>query len=159
MIFLVVDIDGTLADIEPRMSIAGKEPSRENLEQFQAWLDRVQTHETLAKDEPIQGMRNLLECVRAGAGYMVYLTGRSDKYRTVTTDWLEKHGFPVAPIRMRKDDDWRTAADFKCMELRELRSYIELPCIVIDDDAGGDCSDMYDAEGITHLKVMHKFNR
>jgi hypothetical protein len=38
---------------------------------------------------------------------IIYLSGRSDKFRDITQNWLTKNGAPDGPLFMRVDGDWR----------------------------------------------------
>lgn len=154
MILVLVDIDGTIADLGPRLAHAGPEPARDNLQAFQTWLDKVQNHETLSKDEPVTGMAQFLRGIDHSCR-LVYLTGRSEKYRFVTKGWLNRHEFPEAPLFMRNDTDWRTASDYKKAAIVQLiETYLPDSIISLDDDGGGDCSDMYKSMGIVHFKPI-----
>ena len=156
MILAIVDIDGTLADISARLSSAGDEPLRGNKKDFQNWLDKLQNAKILSEDSPIKGMQQLLHAIE-GAMRLVYLTGRSEQWRAVTEEWLDKHGFPAGALIMRHNNDWRPAVDYKEeMLVKLLNEHSPYTMITIDDDGSGDCSEMYQRLGCTHLKVMSK---
>lgn len=158
MILAVIDIDGTIADIGPRLKAAGQEPARGDKKEFQAWLDRLQNNESIAADKPIKGMLQLLHAIE-GSMQLVYLTGRSDQYRAVTESWLDRHGFPAGPLLMRKGNDWRNASLYKEEMLKKLlKEHSPYTMLTIDDDGSGDCAEMYQRLGCTHLKVMNRWD-
>lgn len=96
----IVDIDGTLADCEHRRHfIDGK---RKDWDGFFA-----DAH----NDTPFEHMQRLLQDLDAN---VVYVSGRPERLRTVTEDWLVKHGFPFPRwLYMRKDGDRRPDTDIK----------------------------------------------
>ncbi len=158
MLLVIVDVDGTIADLGPRLKAAGMEPDRTDKKVFQEWLDKVQNYDTLAEDRPIKGMRRIAIALDDHA-VMIYLTGRSEKFRAVTEAWLDKHSFPAGELIMRKNNDWRSAARYKRQAIQSiLKGYPEITEVVaIDDDGAGDCEDVYNDLGITHLKVVNKY--
>lgn len=158
MNLLIVDIDGTIADIGPRLREAGIEPDRSDKVVFQAWLDRVQNDKTLAQDLPVVGMNYLLKCLE-GLMIIVYLTGRSEKYRATTEAWLDERDFVPGALIMRGNDDWRPAAAYKKQHIEDLLTkHHPYATIAIDDDGAGDCAQVYQDLGITHLKMMNKWD-
>lgn len=155
---LVLDIDGTLADIRPRLKKAGKMPSRKNKKEMQKWIDKLQPVKALSKDRPIRPMQELANSIRGQMSpvTLVYLTGRSEKYRRVTEEWLQKHGFFPGPLIMRGNNDWRPARLYKEGEMKKIAEQFDSShnVIIIDDDYDGDCSEMYRKNGWLHLKVL-----
>lgn len=154
-----IDIDGTLANITERNEKAGSNPGREDREVYQAWLDTLQNPGDMLEDAPVDGMAPLLQTL-AETYHLVYLTGRSNAYRTVTEAWLALHRFPRAEVVMRGQKDWRKAAAFKEQAmLAKLEDFgwsetSERPVLVLDDDGDGCCAEMYKKHGWTHLKAM-----
>jgi len=153
---LVVDIDGTIADIRFRAKKAGSCPSRRNRRAFQIWLDRLQPAKSLLRDKPLYPVVSLVYTyVRHMHTEIVYLTGRAEKYRKITELWLSQHKLLIGPVYMRANDDWRSAAQYKQSVMKELckRVSVSSAILVLDDDADGDCSHMYTKLGCVHLKV------
>lgn len=153
---LVVDIDGTLADPTARFKKAGNEPNVKDPVAYQKWLDVLQAPGTLIDDPVIKPVAELVRTLeQTGINTVVYLTGRSDIYRTETTRWLEKNRLPSGPIIMRRADEYNKAGEYKRSAMRVLATLHEGDDIlVIDDDPSGDCSDMYRELGAVHLKVL-----
>ncbi|MDG4861224.1 hypothetical protein P8605_24125 [Streptomyces sp. T-3] len=63
-----------------------------------------------------------------------YLTGRPERCRADTLDWLERHGLPAGKLWMRRDNDRRPARQTKVEVLRRLARGREVRMLV-DDDA------------------------
>ncbi len=155
-LLLVIDIDGTLADIRSRSVRAGSMPPREQRHLFQAWLDRLQSIRHLASDKPIPQSIHVIKLLcKSPAVKAVYLTGRSERYRKATLAWLKKQKAPSLPLHMRALEDWRPAAEYKKEKMLEVtQGYKPNQVLVLDDDGDGDCSAMYTSLGYTHYKVL-----
>nr|WP_202500436.1 hypothetical protein [Streptomyces sp. SID5476] len=65
---------------------------------------------------------------------VLYLTGRPERCRRDTVDWLAAHGLPEGRIRMRRDNDRRPARRTKLEILRELARTREIRVLVDDDE-------------------------
>ena len=92
---VIVDIDGTLADVEHRLHhIRGK---RKKWKKFFALM---------SKDEPIT---EVIEQVKELAkGHDIYVvSGRPDDYMEETLAWLERHNVPFKDLYMRAAGDYR----------------------------------------------------
>lgn len=118
----VVDIDGVIADVRHRLHFVKGSPRDWDgffdaaafdgvLSQGRAWID-----EALASDLDI-----------------VYLTGRPERCRAATQDWLAEHGFPTATLLMRGDRDRRPARLLKVQALVELQRSMEVVSFLDDD--------------------------
>jgi FMN phosphatase YigB (HAD superfamily) len=150
---VILDIDGTLADIRPRMQRAGMQPGRVDRRAFQDWLDRLQSDEMLAADEPIPGMQELAIIINQ-FNHLAYVTGRDEKYRSVTEAWLDKHGFPSALVHMRPSiSKWLAPGDYKEAVIKKLAKPGE-HVIVIDDDPEGTVEKVCRKNGWVLLKVI-----
>ena len=87
----------------------------------------------LAGKDPVlsAGRARLLEA--AAADTVVLVSGRPERLRVVTADWLREHGFPELPLYLRADLDHRPASTSK----REILMSLGGPSIitlVVDDD-------------------------
>ncbi|HVF88786.1 MAG TPA: hypothetical protein VNH22_01890 [Blastocatellia bacterium] len=92
---VIVDIDGTLADVEHRLHhIRGR---RKNWKKFFALM---------SKDDPI---KEVIDQVKELAkDHDIYLvSGRPDDYLEVTLAWLELHQVPFKDLYMRESGDYR----------------------------------------------------
>ena len=77
---LVVDIDGTIAKIGDRIKYIQKEPKD--------W-DSFYAH--CLEDKPIEAIITLVESMYATGFNLVFCTGRSEKVRSETMEWLNKN--------------------------------------------------------------------
>ena len=151
----IIDLDGSVCDWRARAKKAGVMPSRHHKDHFQAWLDAVQSEKSLAKDKPITEVVNIIDSLMQAGHLIVFLTGRSEKYRTVTERWIQKtlHLFNPRVI-MRNETDFRSAADYKRAALKGILRDNRGPVLAVDDDYDGDTAEVYRKLGIVHLKVM-----
>jgi hypothetical protein len=119
--FVVVDLDGVLADTRHR----------------QHWLDGrpkqwSQFFASAVDDAVLPEGRTAVE-LAAQAHEIVYLTGRPANYRRETTAWLAQHALPAGELVMRTARDHRPARLMKLEELGRLQRRGEI-VMVIDDD-------------------------
>jgi phosphoglycolate phosphatase-like HAD superfamily hydrolase len=119
----VFDIDGVLADVTHRLHHLRARPQR--------W-ERFFTD---AERDPLleEGARRLREALEVHD--VVYLTGRPERNRRLTTRWLARHGLPTGPLNMRADDDYRPARWMKREVLRRLAREREFVSVLDDDPA------------------------
>ncbi len=141
----VIDIDGVVADVRHRVRFLDQRPR--NWDRFfgaahedpplAAGLERVRD---LARDHEI-----------------LWLTGRPERLRSVTADWLTRHELPDGRLIMRGDADRRPAKIYKRGELRRLRD--QLPgltvAVVLDDDADVITTLSADGWPTEHAKWVH----
>jgi predicted kinase len=84
---IVVDIDGCICDASHR---------------------HIFDESKICLDKPIIPMRTLVQRMKTvNQTGIVYMTARSEKYRTETQKWLDDNGFPVGMLIMKQDDDFR----------------------------------------------------
>lgn len=151
-LLVIVDIDGTLANISEAAKQAGFEPSRSDRGIYSAWVKMVTANLHSAPTYPA-----VIEAVRAmfrGNAEIVYLTSREEVHRDVTQTWLNKNAAPGGKLLMRGFDDWRSTADVKKSFLISLVNTHQGPIVAIDDDATNEVTPIYKALGISHLKVQ-----
>jgi phosphoglycolate phosphatase-like HAD superfamily hydrolase len=116
----VFDIDGVVADVRHRVHLV--EPPRRN------WMRFFE----LAKDDP-PSPEGVSWALRAAADHeLVWLTGRPEWLRPVTTRWLERHGLPAGELVMRPERDYRPARHYKVEALRTLADRDIV--VFVDDD-------------------------
>lgn len=157
----VIDIDGTISDASQRFKEAGPEPDRTtDVEGHDLWLKRVQSEILVIKDEPVKGMRNLLDCiytvtVRQSEVELIYLTARTEDLRQATELWLYKNKFPMhADLFMRAVGDKSKSGIYKEQVIqREVKNKGYEAVVVIDDDPLGDIEEMCKRNGYTFLKA------
>ncbi|MFJ4621883.1 hypothetical protein [Streptomyces sp. NPDC088812] len=118
----VFDLDNTLADTTHRQRFLERRPR-----QWDAFFAAA------PQDPPIpEGVAMAVES--AGECEVVYLTGRPERCRRDTLEWLERHGLPAGRVYMRRDDDRRPARRTKLETLRRLARDREVRVLVDDDD-------------------------
>ena len=118
----VFDIDGVLADVRHRLHFLDARPRDWN-----AFFAAVGADEVLP-----QGVGAVRAALADGLG-VVYLTGRPERCRQDTVQWLDAHGLPEAEVLMRPDADRRPARLFKVDALRRLASRADVAYLVDDD--------------------------
>ncbi|WP_042381885.1 phosphatase domain-containing protein [Streptacidiphilus melanogenes] len=118
----VFDLDGTLAETGHRQHFLERQPR-----------DWRGFFGALHRDPPLdEGVRLLLEA--AATCEIVYLTGRPERCRRDTADWLTRQRLPEGRLLMRGDADRRPARTIKLEALRGLDRGRELRMLVDDDE-------------------------
>lgn len=83
--------------------------------------------------------------------YVIKLvTGRPEKYRSATMEWLLSRSFSCKYLWMRPDGDHSPAPVLKKRILLDLRKESDEPTLAIDDDPA--CVKMYAEEGLLALQ-------
>jgi hypothetical protein len=118
----VIDIDGVIADVRHRLHHVTSRPK-----DWDAFFAAAPDDAVLV--EGLHRTRDLAQQCD-----MVYLTGRPERCRQDTVDWLQQHDFPVGELIMRADSDRRPARLFKLGQARRLARRQEIQ-VVVDDDA------------------------
>jgi len=120
----VFDVDGVLADVRHRLHFVEARPK--DWDGFFGAMD---------DDAPLAN--GVAEARRhADEGHaIVYLTGRSEAYRGLTTSWLRRHDLPEGVLVMRRDGDRRPARLFKPQALERIARAGRVVTVVDDDDA------------------------
>lgn len=95
--YVIFDMDGTLSDASARQHHLQKEPK-----------DWDSFFSDLHLDPPIMPIVDLYNALCHGDAYEVAIfTGRSDRYKQMTMDWMARHGLAAKPIYCRKEGDTR----------------------------------------------------
>jgi FMN phosphatase YigB (HAD superfamily) len=89
---VVVDLDGTLYDSS----------ARQHLAQAGEW---EAFHDASIKDPPNQSVLDFLNYLPATIK-IIGCTGRNDRHRLTTDNWMLKHGVPVDEVLMRPAEDF-----------------------------------------------------
>lgn len=117
----VFDLDGVVADVRHRLHYLDRRPK--NWARFFAAADR---------DPPLaEGVDLAREYAKSHV--LVWLTGRPERLRRLTVDWLARHDLPTELLVMRPNGDRRPSRDFKAAQLATLAVEAEVS-IVVDDD-------------------------
>ena len=119
----VVDLDGVVADVRHRLHhVAGAGRPKDWPAFFAA-----------AADDPLlaEGARTVHALAE---GYsIVYLSGRPERLRATTEQWLRRHGLPPGPVVLRPDRDFRPARTYKLEALARLAESRTVALLVDDD--------------------------
>jgi phosphoglycolate phosphatase-like HAD superfamily hydrolase len=122
---VIFDIDGTLANGDHRLHLILQEPK-----QWDAYFDLC--HD----DKPIPHMIRVLRALDREL-VTVFVSGRAERCRQQTTQWLSQHGAYTGryPLRlyMRPDGDHRDDDVLKIELLERVRADGFEPVIVFDD--------------------------
>lgn len=121
---VVFDIDGTLANIEHRLDYVRSKPK--NWKAFDAGIPND------AVNKPVAEMFRL---ITRDDHNVVVASGRNERSRVATRDWLEDHGLGnYERLYMRKADDFRSDDIVKREILDEIiADYGRKPDMVFDD--------------------------
>jgi phosphoglycolate phosphatase-like HAD superfamily hydrolase len=118
----VFDLDNTLADTAHRQRFLERKPR-----DWDAFFAAA------PQDPPIpEGVVMAVESARECE--VVYLTGRPERCRRDTLEWLARHGLPDGRVYMRRDGDRRPARRTKLEILRRLGRDREVRVLVDDDE-------------------------
>jgi uncharacterized HAD superfamily protein len=94
---IIVDIDGTLANVEHRRVYLDKTPK-----------DWKAYNSAMAADTLNEWCRDLIHAVHMECGYdIIYVTGRHEEFREVTEKWLKDQDTSTGELWMRPDGDYR----------------------------------------------------
>ncbi|WP_330336487.1 phosphatase domain-containing protein [Streptomyces sp. NBC_00557] len=118
----VFDLDNTLADTAHRQHFLESRPKN-----WAAFFAAAPADPPLA-----EGVALALDSARECE--VVYLTGRPERWRRDTLDWLAAHGLPEGRVYMRSNADRRPARFTKLEILRRLAEDREIRVLVDDDE-------------------------
>ncbi|MGW7340599.1 phosphatase domain-containing protein [Streptomyces sp. NPDC054808] len=118
----VFDLDNTLADTAHRQRFLERRPR-----DWDAFFAAAPHDPPLA-----EGIALVRESAKECE--IVYLTGRPERCRCDTLDWLAAHGLPEGAVHMRGNADRRPARRTKLEILRSLARTREVRVLVDDDE-------------------------
>ena len=104
----IFDIDGVLADLRHRLCYRR---SRD--------FDTFYEDSKVLADKLIQPGKELLRIMKQD-GLVAYATGRPEKTRKATIEWLHKNRLPLCSVFMRKDGDFRPSPEVKVEQVMEI---------------------------------------
>lgn len=136
--YAVVDLDGVLADVEHRLHHLQRTPK--DWHAFFAGISADSAH-----PEGLAVARQL-----AGEHELIYLSGRPERTRADTEEWLRRHDAPAGRVLLRSEGDRRPARITKISILRRLAA--DRPVAVLVDDDPAVCRAARDA-GFTVLEA------
>jgi hypothetical protein len=102
---VVFDLDGTVSDDSERGELYGPWRIGSALDRETAWTTY---YEALVDDPPIEPMFQIADSFASMGFSLVVATGRPERYRQHTVQWLMRHGFPAcSTVLMRRNYDRR----------------------------------------------------
>lgn len=117
----VLDIDGVLADVRHRLHHVRSRPK-----DWAAFFAAAPGDFLLAEGSAVAG--------RLAADHeIVYVSGRPERCRRDTLEWLSTHGLPAGRLMLRRDGDRRPARQVKLEVVRGLAQAQQV-VMVVDDD-------------------------
>lgn len=134
---VIFDIDGTLADISERVHHVRRKPKNWNA--FNAGM---------AQDKAIRSMVWLCNILYAAGVRIVLCSGRNEKNRPETVEWLDRHGVNYHELLLRKDEDFRSDAVVK----REVLQGMDRSKILFVVEDRSRVVEMWRSEGLVCLQ-------
>lgn len=119
---VIVDIDGTLADISHRRHFVATKPKNWAAFEKLAHLDNLHHH-----------IASILDLMADHDWTIVLASGRGEQQREVTVRWLDDHDVPYRKLFMRKLNDYRADDIVKSEILDEILACGFTPTLVLDD--------------------------
>ena len=117
----LIDIDGTLCNNEHRVHHILNSPK-----------DWDSFFSGCADDKPIEHILDLVDDL-AQSAFIVLVSGRPERTRQATIEWLNQHGVHFAALYMRADGDHRDDDIIKIELLAQLRADGYAPVLAFDD--------------------------
>jgi hypothetical protein len=119
------DIDGTLADCAHRRHHLDQSPK-----------DWKAFYAGMKDDGPKRMPLGLVQAMRQFGLMPVFVTGRPERFREVTKEWLRSMHCPSSPLFMRPDDDFRADHELKReIYLRDIQPHYDVKIVLDDRDS------------------------
>jgi len=134
---VIFDIDGTLADISERIHHIKRKPKNWNA-----------FNEGIAKDKAIRSMVRLCNILYDSGLRIILCSGRNERNRTETIEWLDRQGVHYHELLLRKDEDYRPDSVVK----RELVQTLDKSKILFVVEDRSRVVEMWRAEGLVCLQ-------
>lgn len=126
--WVIFDLDGTLADIEERRRVSTKENGKINWGTF---FDP--SHITL--DKPVHKVIELCSALKAGGYNIAIFSGRGEETRQATEAWLARNAVKYDLLRMRPVQNYEPDDDLKLQWLNEVfPNRSQILCVFDDRD-------------------------
>ena len=119
--YAVLDIDATLSDTSKRIHFIERKPK-----DWDSFFER-------AKDDAVLEEGLAVATTLAADHEIVYLTGRPERTRRITEQWLKDNGFPAGKVYMRGNTDRRPSMLMKLSRLKRLAEQRPV-AVLVDDD-------------------------
>jgi hypothetical protein len=142
--WILCDIDGTIADPAHRAHLIPTGDARKMHGGWDAYTAQCE------QDSLIYPVATLLTSMNATTN-IAFVTGRNERFREETRQWLWKHlGIIGAPLYMRQDKDVRPAQEVK-QEIYDLHfRNVRRVLFVLEDERA--CVDMWRSLGLLCLQ-------
>ncbi len=139
--YIIVDIDGTLANIDHRRHYVESSPKKWN-----------KFFRLIPEDIPNQWCIDIIKCLKSWENIKTILcTGRMYKHGYETEEWLKKYDINYEMIFYRKDGDFRSD-DIVKQEIYEQKiKHLFSPILFVIDDRK-QVVDMWRKQGLTCLQ-------
>lgn len=111
----VCDIDGTVADNSRRQIYVENRPK-----------DWISYNAFMPYDTPIQPVIDTINMLFSCGVPIILFTGRQERHRKVTEDWLAKYGVNYSELYMRPTDNHEDDADIKERMLAKIDSKYDI---------------------------------
>ncbi|MFG2994924.1 hypothetical protein [Streptomyces sp. NPDC048340] len=118
----VFDIDNTLSDTDHRQHFLERRPR-----DWEGFFGAAPSDPPLARGIAL-AVASAADCE------VVYLTGRPERCRADTAEWLTRHGLPEGRLWMRGNQDRRPARTTKLEVLKRISRGREVRMLVDDDE-------------------------
>lgn len=142
--WVIFDLDGTLADIEERRTLAAKEGGKIN---WGIFFDP----NNIQLDKPIKNTIMLLQLLKSQGLGVAILSGRGEETRAATEDWLKQYGIEYDKLIMRPVQDYQPDDVLKKSWLdAEFPSKDQILCVFDDRNK---VVDMWRREGLLCCQV------
>jgi len=125
MSLIVMDIDGTVADLTHRLDYVRSKPK--NWKAFDAGIPN---------DTRIEPTFEVFQCLKAAGNTIIFTSGRSDRTREETMKWLQDNNLwnYTSKLYMRKEGDFRNDSIVKDGIIDDIvDDYGQLPNMWFDD--------------------------
>lgn len=146
--FIFLDIDGVIADCDHRLHYVKQE--KKDYDSF---------YKEVVNDAPMVDNDFIDQVEKRYQGRVVFVTGRPERTRKDTNEWLEKH-YGVKPyshtMLMRQDKDHRKSEELKAELVAEFASTYPIRSCAVIDNKESNVHSMVDAiiEVASHARVM-----
>ena len=121
---IIVDLDGTLCDVEHRVHHVQSKPQR--------WKE---FNDGMKFDKINRWCELLIKAMQGQSFKILFVTGRGEDYRRDTEEWLSKHHVVYDGLFMRPVNDFREDSDIKeelyCNHIKDKFDVV----FVVDDRA------------------------
>ena len=140
---VIFDIDGTISDQKNRLYLVKEKPK-----------DWDKFFEESVNDEPLYFVKEIYDNFVKNQGYhIILMTGRPERYREITENWLEKYGFKYTKLLMRSNNSKIANVYMKEYMLKGILDKYDVVMAFEDNDK---VIELFKKYNIPSLKVISK---